>query len=97
MRKQFSSFCFTCKSILKEFPMTQHIKLFTPGPVMLMTMFLDALSLPVMRHYGPDWMPVHVEMDELLHRLFQTKNDMYVVPGPASAVLDMAIGSVVAR
>jgi len=76
--------------------MTQHIKLFTPGPGDVDDDVLDALSLPVMRHYGPDWMPVHVEMDELLHRLFQTKNDMYVVPGPASAVLDMAIGSVVA-
>jgi alanine-glyoxylate transaminase / serine-glyoxylate transaminase / serine-pyruvate transaminase len=73
-----------------------HIKLFTPGPGDVDEDVLAALSLPVMRHYGPDWMPIHVEMDELLHKLFKTKNDMYVVPGPASAVLDMAIGSVVA-
>jgi alanine-glyoxylate transaminase/serine-glyoxylate transaminase/serine-pyruvate transaminase len=48
-----------------------------------------------MRHYGPDWMPVHNEMQDLLHQLFKTRNDLYVIPGPASAVLDMAIGSVV--
>jgi alanine-glyoxylate transaminase / serine-glyoxylate transaminase / serine-pyruvate transaminase len=76
--------------------MNSHIKLFTPGPGDVDDDVLAALSLPVMRHYGPDWMPVHVEMDALLHKLFKTKNDMYVVPGPASAVLDMAIGSVVA-
>ncbi len=76
--------------------MSPHIKLFTPGPGDVDDDVLAALSLPVMRHYGPDWMPVHVEMDKLLHTLFKTKNDMYVVPGPASAVLDMAIGSVVA-
>lgn len=76
--------------------MNTHIKLFTPGPGDVDDDVLAALSLPVMRHYGPDWMPVHVEMDELLHKLFRTKNDMYVVPGPASAVLDMSIGSVVA-
>jgi alanine-glyoxylate transaminase / serine-glyoxylate transaminase / serine-pyruvate transaminase len=76
--------------------MTEHIKLFTPGPGDVDDEVLEALSLPVMRHYGPDWLPVHEEMDALLHKLFKTKNDMYVVPGPASAVLDMAIGSVVA-
>lgn len=76
--------------------MNSHIKLFTPGPGDVDDDVLAALALPVMRHYGPDWMPVHVEMDELLHKLFKTKNDMYMIPGPASAVLDMAIGSVVA-
>ncbi len=76
--------------------MKSHIKLFTPGPGDVDEDVLAALALPVMRHYGPDWMPVHVEMDELLHKLFKTKNDMYTIPGPASAVLDMAIGSVVA-
>ncbi|NMB54792.1 MAG: alanine--glyoxylate aminotransferase family protein [Leptolinea sp.] len=76
--------------------MKSHIKLFTPGPGDVDDDILDALRLPVMRHYGPDWMPVHVEMDELLHKLFKTANDMFVVPGPASAVLDMAIGSAVA-
>lgn len=75
--------------------MTSHIKLFTPGPGDVDDDVLAALSLPVMRHYGPDWMPVHVEMDELLHKLFKTKSDIYMVPGPASALLDMAIGSVV--
>lgn len=80
---------------MKDFIMTEHIKLFTPGPGDVDDRVLEALSLPVMRHYGPDWLPVHEEMDVLLHKLFQTKNDMYVVPGPASAVLDMAIGSVV--
>jgi alanine-glyoxylate transaminase / serine-glyoxylate transaminase / serine-pyruvate transaminase len=76
--------------------MKPHIKLFTPGPGDVDDDVLAALALPVMRHYGPDWMPVQYEMQDLLHQLFKTKNDLYVIPGPASAVLDMAIGSVVA-
>lgn len=75
--------------------MKKHIKLFTPGPGDVDEDVLDALAQPVMRHYGPDWMPVHNEMQDLLHQLFKTRNDLYVIPGPASAVLDMAFGSVV--
>jgi alanine-glyoxylate transaminase / serine-glyoxylate transaminase / serine-pyruvate transaminase len=76
--------------------MKPHIKLFTPGPGDVDDDVLAALALPVMRHYGPDWMPVHNAMQDLLHQLFKTRNDLFVIPGPASAVLDMAIGSVVA-
>lgn len=76
--------------------MTRHVKLFTPGPGDVEDDVLDALATPVIRHYGPDWMEIYTETLQLLRQFFNTENEMFLVPGPASALLDMAIGSLVA-
>jgi len=76
--------------------MTRHLKLFTPGPGDVEDDVLAAAAQPVIRHYGPDWMDIHNEMTSLLKQIFQTRNDLFVVPGAASALLDMAIGSLLA-
>lgn len=76
--------------------MTRHLKLFTPGPGDVEDDVLAAAAQPVIRHYGPDWMDIHNEMTDLLKQIFQTRNDIFVVPGAASALLDMAIGSLLA-
>ncbi|MGA2532741.1 MAG: alanine--glyoxylate aminotransferase family protein [Candidatus Aminicenantales bacterium] len=76
--------------------MIRHLKLFTPGPGDVEDDVLAAAAQPVIRHYGPDWMDIHNEMTDLLKQIFQTRNDMFVVPGAASALLDMAIGSLLA-
>ncbi len=75
--------------------MPQHQKLFTPGPGDVDEDVLAALSTPVLRHYGPGWMEIYNETLSLLRRFFQTQNDIFIVPGPASALMDMAIGSLV--
>jgi alanine-glyoxylate transaminase/serine-glyoxylate transaminase/serine-pyruvate transaminase len=80
----------------KEADMNPHVKLFTPGPGDVDEEILEALGSPVMRHYGPEWMPIHNNTLDLLHQIFKTSNDIYIVPGPASALLDMAIGSLLA-
>jgi alanine-glyoxylate transaminase/serine-glyoxylate transaminase/serine-pyruvate transaminase len=75
--------------------MAQHLKLFTPGPGDVDEEVLAAISTPVIRHYGPDWMEIYNETSALLRQFFNTENDLFIVPGPASALMDMAIGSLV--
>src|SRR5512143_1146588 len=76
--------------------MTKPYKLFIPGPVSVDDDVLDALSQPVMRHYGPEWMDVYNETTDLLKQVFQTHNDMFMVPGPGTAGLEMAMASLLA-
>ena len=73
--------------------MTKPYKLFIPGPVSVDDDVLDAMSQPVMRHYGPEWMEVYNETTALLKQVFQTRSDVFMVPGPGTAGLEMAIGS----
>lgn len=75
--------------------MLRHLKLFTPGPGDVDEEVLEAMAQPVLRHYGPEWMEIYNETLQLLRQFFNTKNDLFIVPGPASACLDMAIGSLV--
>ena len=75
--------------------MAQHVKLFTPGPGDVGDEVLEAMGQPVIRHYGPDWMVIYNDTLALLRRFYKTENDIFIVPGPASALLDMAIGSLV--
>jgi len=76
---------------------TKPYKLFIPGPVSVDDDVLDAMSQPVMRHYGPEWMDVYNETTSLLKQVFQTQNDIFLVPGPGTAGLDMAMGSLLAN
>jgi alanine-glyoxylate transaminase/serine-glyoxylate transaminase/serine-pyruvate transaminase len=75
--------------------MTRHLKLFTPGPGDVDEEVLAAMATQVIRHYGPDWMEIYNETLLLLRNFFNTRNDIFIVPGPASALMDMAIGSLV--
>jgi alanine-glyoxylate transaminase/serine-glyoxylate transaminase/serine-pyruvate transaminase len=75
--------------------LTRHVKLFTPGPGDVDDEVLSALAQPVIRHYGPEWMEIYEELLTLLREVFRTQNSLFVVPGPASALMDMAVGSLV--
>jgi alanine-glyoxylate transaminase/serine-glyoxylate transaminase/serine-pyruvate transaminase len=57
---------------------------------------LASLANPVIRHYGPEWMEIYHETQGLLKQVFKTENEIYFVPGPASSLMDMAIGSLLA-
>ncbi len=75
--------------------MPKHIKLFTPGPGDVDEEVLEMLSQPVMRHFGPQYMEIYNEVLSTLRLIFKTRNEMFLIPGPASALMDMAIGSLV--
>jgi alanine-glyoxylate transaminase/serine-glyoxylate transaminase/serine-pyruvate transaminase len=76
--------------------MIKHLKLYTPGPGDVDEDVLASLATPVIRHYGPEWIELYTEVKEMLKQVFKTKNDIFFVPGPATALMDMAIGSLLA-
>jgi alanine-glyoxylate transaminase/serine-glyoxylate transaminase/serine-pyruvate transaminase len=76
--------------------MTRHLKLYTPGPGDVDEDVLTSLATPVIRHYGPEWMEIYNETQGLLKQVFKTENYIFFVPGPASSLMDMAIGSLLA-
>lgn len=76
--------------------MAQHTRLFIPGPCDVDDDVLTSLAQPVMQHYGPAWMEVYTETLALLKQVFQTQNDLFMAPAPATALLDMAFGSLLA-
>ncbi len=76
--------------------MANHLKLFTPGPGDVDEDVLASLASPVIRHYGPEWMEIYNDVQGMLKQVFKTKDEIYFVPGPASALMDMAIGSLLA-
>jgi len=76
--------------------MKRNCKLFIPGPCDIDDDVLAVMGQPVRRSYGGTWMPLYNETLDLLRQVFQTRNDMFIVPGAGSAGLDMALGSLLA-
>jgi len=74
----------------------RKFKLFIPGPCEVDEKVLLAMARPTPKHYGPEWLEVHHETLGMLKQVFQTQNDLFMVPGAGSAVLDMALGSLLA-
>ncbi len=68
-------------------------KLYIPGPCEVEEEILLALAKPTPRHYGPEWMEIYTETLNLLKELFQTKNDLFIIPAAGSGAIDMAFGS----
>lgn len=70
-------------------------RLMIPGPVDSEDDVLSALAEPTLPHYGPLFMPLFNETTELLKDVFQTQNDVLMMPGPGTGSLEAAIGSLV--
>ncbi|MBN1955610.1 MAG: alanine--glyoxylate aminotransferase family protein [Anaerolineae bacterium] len=71
-------------------------KLFIPGPCEVDEAVLSAMAQQTRPHYGAEWLEVHREVSSLLRQIFETENDIFLVPGAGSALLDMALGSMLA-
>ncbi len=71
----------------------QRYKLMIPGPVDVEPEVLAAMGQPIPVHYGPEWMEVYRDVVALLRAVFQTQGDVLLMPGPGSAGLDAALGS----
>ncbi|MDY6876851.1 MAG: alanine--glyoxylate aminotransferase family protein [Chloroflexota bacterium] len=74
----------------------KRYKLFIPGPCEVDEDVLEAMAQPTLRHYGPEWLEVYHEVLGSLKEVFQTQNDIFLVPGAGSTGLDMALGSLLA-
>jgi len=71
----------------------RRFRLMIPGPVDVQPEVLAAMGQSVPAHYGPEWMEVYQEVLLRLRELFQTRGDVLLMPGPGSAALDAALGS----
>jgi alanine-glyoxylate transaminase/serine-glyoxylate transaminase/serine-pyruvate transaminase len=67
----------------------------TAGPVEVHEDILDALAEPTLPHYGPHFKPLYEDTLLQVQRLFQTRNDVLLIPGPGTSALDAGIGSLI--
>jgi alanine-glyoxylate transaminase/serine-glyoxylate transaminase/serine-pyruvate transaminase len=70
-----------------------RLRLMIPGPVDVEPEVLEVMGQPVPAHYGPEWMEVYQEVVGLSRDVFETRGDVLLMPGPGSAGLDAALGS----
>lgn len=70
-----------------------RVKLMIPGPVDIPEAVREAMAVPTMPHYGRDWMRLYGETQEMTKRVFDTHNDLYIMPGPGTMALEAALGS----
>ncbi len=75
--------------------MSDHMHLLIPGPVEAAQDVLDAIGSPIIPHYGPQFMALYHETQDLLRRAFLTEGEVLMVPGPGSGIIDMVIGSLI--
>jgi len=72
---------------------SEHARLLIPGPVDVDDDVLEAMAEPVRAHYGDEWLAIYHEVVDLLKQVFGTENDLFLMPGPGTAALDAALGS----
>lgn len=73
--------------------MSNQPKLFTPGPVDVFDETLAALSRPVPYMMHPEWLAVQAETSQMLKRVFQTENGVFMATSPGSGAIETGIAS----
>jgi alanine-glyoxylate transaminase / serine-glyoxylate transaminase / serine-pyruvate transaminase len=64
--------------------------LMIPGPSEPEPEALATLSMPIMPHYGTKWGEFYYATLAKLQKIFKTKNDVMLVPGPGQLAVEMA-------
>lgn len=72
------------------------LKLMIPGPIQPDQDVLDAMSSPVIPHYGDEWASFYGHTIELLGKVFNTRGDVFLMPGSGTAAIDACFGSALA-
>ncbi|MBI3960463.1 MAG: alanine--glyoxylate aminotransferase family protein [Chloroflexi bacterium] len=73
--------------------MANQPKLFTPGPVDVFDETLAALSRPVPYMMHPEWLALQAETSQMLKRVFQTENGVFMATSPGSGAIETGIAS----
>lgn len=73
----------------------KRFRLMIPGPIELDEEVRQELAQPLLPHYGKEWLRVYQETRGLLRQVFQTEQEVLLIPGSGSAGLEAAIGSLV--
>ena len=75
----------------------KRYQLMVPGPVDVDPQVLQALSRPLVAHFGQEWANFYKETVEMTKDVFQTKGDVFLLVGSGSAGLDAIVGSSVGQ
>jgi aspartate aminotransferase-like enzyme len=73
----------------------KHYRLMIPGPTEIDTQTQLAMAQPTIVHYGEDWGKMNARVLNKLQQVFQTSNDMYIIPGSASAAMEASVTSII--
>src|SRR5580658_8199431 len=68
-----------------------------PGPSDPEPEVLAELSLPVLPHYGDKWMGVYQDTISMMQKVFNTKNEVIIVPTPGHLAVEMAVANLVEK
>lgn len=71
--------------------------LMIPGPSDPEPEVLAELSLPILPHYGDQWMSAYTETTAMMQKVFKTKNEVLVIPVPGQLAVEMAALNLVNR
>jgi len=69
--------------------------LMIPGPVLLHSRVLKAMSRPMINHRSPEFAEIYGECISILKEVFRTRNDVFVLSGSGTAGMEAAVSNVV--
>ena len=69
--------------------------LMIPGPTMDPAEVLNAMAMPIIGHRTAEFGELLVDTTEKMKKVFQTKNDTYIITGSGTAAMDMAILNII--
>ena len=72
---------------------TARTRLMIPGPVEVHPAVLEALSGPVEPHYGPAWVEKYSRITGLLKKVFNTRQDVFLMVGSGTSAIDACMSS----
>lgn len=70
-----------------------HLKLMIPGPIQPDPAVLEAMGGPVRAHYGDAFTRFYNETIELLKKVFDTREDLFLMVGSGTVAIDACLGS----
>lgn len=73
--------------------MHDHTLLMIPGPVELDPEVRALLAEPLWAHYGDRWVALYEETVAQTQAVFQTNNELFLMPGPGTLGLEAALAS----
>lgn len=74
-----------------------ELHLMIAGPVEAYDEVLEALGEQTIPHYGPQFLDLFHETIGLIKQVFHTEQEALMMPGPGTAAIDAALGSLVPR
>ncbi len=69
--------------------------LMIPGPVAIDERVLASMAQPIVAHYGPSWAEFYNDTVDMAKQVFQTKSDLFILPGSGHYGVEASIHSLV--